>query len=303
VYRRADTHDGPRRRASDPEETRSITPRVPVRAETVLALQSTAGNAAVARLLTDTPATGPRARPLAREGLVKQGAAAVAGGGPLLAAAAFAKQSVAWANAAAHVSEKDSTGGPMGIHLGPGDALRHCTWSALVMMQALIQDSPESRAIDLLGNLVTPRLPAPSELLSVSPVAGTAWFPTARERARAVLLSHELVGNGPFAADSKMDQNNNEVGMSLAEDLFRQGKRDDGSVCAAARAALDSGRLQIFDIEGTLISSAGWRDLNADTWAPNVFLDPAAKPLPKQPRPRTRADAERAKIVNLEPLP
>jgi len=74
-------------------------------------------------------------------------------------------------------------------------------------------------------------------------------------------------------------------------------------VCAAARAALDGGRLQIFDIDGTLVSSAGWRDLNPETWAFSVFLDPAAKPLPKQPRPRTRADAERAKIVNLEPLP
>jgi hypothetical protein len=159
------------------------------------------------------------------------------------------------------------------------------------MMAALVESSPENRALDAISNLVVPRPPSPSDIVSTSPEAGTHLFPNARERARAVLISHEIAGTGTKTADSKMDQANNEVGMSIAEEVFKKGKRDDDAVCKAARVALEFGRLQMFDIDGKLIPTAGWRDLNPNTWAWGEYVDTTANPTPKQPRPRTRAEA------------
>jgi hypothetical protein len=275
-------------------------PRGPERpaepADAVLTLQRGAGNAAVSRLLARTAdVRPPPRRTVARaESLVQQGALAIAGGGVTVSLAAYQKQGVAIQNSLAHVGEKDKRGGPLGAHLGPVDALRHCSWSALVMMAALVDTSPEHRLLDTVSGLALPRPPPLIDFLSVSPAAGTQLFPEARERTRAVLLAHEIAGTGTGTADSRMDQRNNEAGMDVAEALFKQRKTSDEAVCAAARAAFDEGRLVMFDIEGGLVSTAGWRELNPDTWLWGEYLDVTANPTAKQPRPRTRAERDKA---------
>ena len=193
------------------------------------------------------------------ESLVQQGLLAIAGGGVTLSISAYQKKDVAWRNAAKGVGELDRNGAPLGNHLGPTDALRHCSWSALVMLAALKEDSPQTGLLDAVSGIGAPRIPSPSSLLSTSPASGVHLFPTARERTRAVLLSHEIAGSGTGTSDSKMDQANNETGMALAETLWQQGKRDDASICQAAIGALESGALKMFDIDGNLISTAGWR--------------------------------------------
>ena len=266
----------------------------------VLALQRTAGNSAVARALAAAPPAPrrPAGRPVTpggpkvarEESLVQQGLLAIAGGGVTLSISAYQKKDVAWRNAAKGVGELDRNGAPLGNHLGPTDALRHCSWSALVMLAALKEDSPQTGLLDAVSGIGAPRIPSPSSLLSTSPASGVHLFPTARERTRAVLLSHEIAGSGTGTSDSKMDQANNETGMALAETLWQQGKRDDASICQAAIGALESGALKMFDIDGNLISTAGWRELSTDTWINNLFLDVVANPIPRKPRPRTRAE-------------
>jgi hypothetical protein len=189
----------------------------------VLAMQRAAGNAAVVRALARTSA----------EALAEQGARAVAGGGPTLALAALYVKDQAWRNATEY------TGG-VGNHLGPCDALRHCSWSALVMHAALKDDD-------------TSLLPNP--------------FGTPRERAYKVLIAHEQAEGGTGTKDSAMDQANNETGMDMAERMFKINKNITRELLLqGARKELDAGSLLMFDKTGNFISTSGWRDVDPETW-------------------------------------
>jgi hypothetical protein len=192
---------------------------------------------------------------------IAEGAEAIAGGGPELAAVAKRKAWAAKANADGY-----TTIGPDG---GPNDALRHCTWAALVMMAALVPFS----------------LFAPTAWVSVSRASRSpaVFLPTARRRTRSVLLAHELAGTGLRTIGSRMDQHNNEIGMDLAANLFRSLNgadlaeelyevlyplgplRSNSKIRKRSREALDNGDLRMI-VGNRLVSTRGWRDRDPTTW-------------------------------------
>jgi hypothetical protein len=187
-----------------------------------------------------------RSRTLARGSVserldvIEQGFLGIIGGGPELALAARGAADPAQENARQHVHRYE----PDELPMGAWNALRHCTWAALVMRAALLEES------------------RPWHGISVSPLAGNRRPATARDRARAVLLAHEPWGRhipSHEAADTRIDRHNNEVGMQIAERLHREHRLTPIAACYAARLALDDGRLRIFDNAGRTVPSRSWR--------------------------------------------
>lgn len=208
-----------------------------------LGLQRMAGNQAVARSLV-----GGRELPVQRDSVsdyLQQAWLAARHGGVVLALSAFMLKSAASQNSVDYVG--------YGYHLGPGDALRHCTWSALVMGSAI-------------GEEMLSRSP-PVSMRSREDIIAAATV-----RARGVLMAHEDIGDAG-APDSLMDQHNNDVGISLAVAAYQTntpGSLAQDKLIAAARSALDGGSLTMFDPRtGERISTGGWR-----TFRPPGATDP-----------------------------
>ena len=128
--------DGPARRSVTATTSRGVGQRADaVHYVGVLGLQQMAGNRAVAQALA-----GRFEVPVQRDSTgdyLQQAWLAARRGGVVLALAAFMLKSAASQNSVDYVG--------YGYHLGPGDALRHCTWSALVM-GAAIGDETLSRS-------------------------------------------------------------------------------------------------------------------------------------------------------------
>ena len=94
-------------------------------------------------------------------------------------------------------------------------------------------------------------------------------------------MAHEDIGDAG-APDSLMDQHNNDVGIGLAVASYQTnnpGSLAQDTLIAAARGALDSGALTMFDPRtGERIATGGWR-----TFRPPGAADPwvnAAAPRP-----------------------
>lgn len=239
-----------------------VVPARPSSQLAMLALQRNAGNRAVSHLVTSL-GTQPTLQRDSFGDYITQAALAIWRGGPSLALAALQHKAAASENSVQYVGH--------GYHLGPGDALRHCGWAALVMSSAIayeLQDRAEA-----LGQVRNTE----------------SVIRSARVKASGVLMAHEDIGDRK-AADSVMDQHNNESGMELAAEGFRAGGAsglNEQALLAAARGALDAGRLKMFHpITGELISTGGWRAFRASATAPDPWATAAA------PRPPAPAGAQ-----------
>ncbi|MBB2925570.1 hypothetical protein [Cellulomonas cellasea] len=227
----------------------------------LLGLQRTLGNAGVGRLLA--AGAGPVVQRDSVFDHIKQAWLAISRGGIDPAVAALGHRSAAERNAAGYVG--------YGYHLGPGDALRHCSWSALVMGSTI-------------GYELQDRADSLSRVRNTEGVIRAAHL-----RAQGVLLAHEDIAGGRGAVDSIMDQRNNEVGMGLAVTAYREGVPrydmtglSEQRLLAAARASLDGGALTMFDPRtGEMITTGAWRTFRADASTPDPWRHAAA---PRRPR-------------------
>ena len=241
------------RRMQDPtvteHEEQALSPEPREAPHAILALQRSAGNAAVARAIRGGAI-------LARETpgqMAEQGALALAGGGVSLALTALAVKNKAWVNAMEHTNS-------VGNHLGPTDACRHCGWAGMIMLAALNEDR-----FSLLPSV----------------------FGSPEEQTWKVVMAHETAVGGANTKDSKMDQHNNRAGIQMAKRLFDANKdvsRDD--VAMEARQELDRGTLMLFDKTGAMVRSGDWRTMDPETWEIGKYLDAGANPVP-QPPPAT----------------
>lgn len=139
-----------------------------------------------------------------------------------------------YARGARREAEQNASYVGYAYHLGPGDALRHCTWAALTALETFFNVAPPYRT---------------------------------RDQVRNVLLAHEDAVSGRGPIDSRMDQHNNEVGISLAEQLWSRAAWDRALAAEVSRRALDNGDLRmIVPGESSLRTTANWRALPRNTW-------------------------------------
>jgi hypothetical protein len=125
---------------------------------------------------------------------------------------------------------------PGSARVGPGNALRHCTWAAAVTREAL-RTRPRGVAV------------------------AEAW---------GVLIAHEPEGDEHSGLlDSRLDIHNNRVGQAIAQQEFDALGADTRTLQADCRDALDRGDLVMADPAGLgqIISTLGWRSYGPNAWA------------------------------------
>jgi hypothetical protein len=131
---------------------------------------------------------------------------------------------------------------PGSARVGPGNALRHCTWAAAVGFHALRRRPP----------------------------AGPQDRAEAIDAARQVLLAHEptVLPGETRPVDSQVDLHNNETGLAIAASLAESPQATTEQLLARCVAALDNGELQMLDPEGTgrIMSTNSWQRFGAAAW-------------------------------------
>ena len=221
----------------------------------VLALQRAIGNRATSALLRagglavqrDAPGwANPSQSVSPTVGVLAQGAQA-AMFDPWIAAYAFGEaETLAQQNVHRHLGDRDlpprHSVEPGSARVGPGNALRHCTWAAAVGFRALRRRPPAS----------------PHDRAEVI------------DTARSVLLSHEprVPPGWTRPADSQVDIHNNEEGLAIAGFLAEAPRATTEQLLHRCRDALDDGRLQMLDPAGTgrIIPTTLWQRFGRDAW-------------------------------------